>query len=195
MWGQRHGCAGVTDARIIEGVSAPPRVSRRQQWPTTPCECPPHTDTTRSSGSRGRTGSRMATGRANRGTENKLIAGRRPPLPAGIIDPGARSRPAPATPAQWRDTSERRRPNRDPESALGENRCRSLSARNSRWAGTGTTALNLPQYSEMARTADLVDMLELSTDVLDPLATLRLQWCSEPSVHGGKGTRPRPVRG
>ena len=38
--------------------------------------------------------------------------------------------------------------------------------------------------------AVLVDMLEMSTDLLDPLATLRLRWCSEPSVHGGKGTRP-----
>ena len=26
--------------------------------------------------------------------------------------------------------------------------------------------------------------------VLEPLDLLRLKWCSEPSVHGGKGTGP-----
>lgn len=35
----------------------------------------------------------------------------------------------------------------------------------------------------------LVDLLGLPEDkVLDPLELLRLKWCSEPSVHGGKGT-------
>ncbi len=36
----------------------------------------------------------------------------------------------------------------------------------------------------------LVDLLRLPEDVLEPLKVLRLQWCSEPSVHGGKSTPP-----
>lgn len=36
----------------------------------------------------------------------------------------------------------------------------------------------------------LVDLLDLPEDVLEPLRVARLQWCSEPSVHGGKKTRP-----
>ena len=37
----------------------------------------------------------------------------------------------------------------------------------------------------------LVDLLGLPADkVLDALELLRLKWCSEPSVHGGKGTGP-----
>ncbi|MYF69631.1 MAG: hypothetical protein F4053_15750 [Proteobacteria bacterium] len=36
----------------------------------------------------------------------------------------------------------------------------------------------------------LVDVLGLDKDLLGALDTLRLQWCAEPSVHGGKGTRP-----
>lgn len=36
----------------------------------------------------------------------------------------------------------------------------------------------------------LVDLLQLPEDMLEPLALLRRQWCAEPSVHGGKGTRP-----
>lgn len=43
--------------------------------------------------------------------------------------------------------------------------------------------------------AVLVDLLGLPPDVLDPLSHLRLQWCSEPSVHGGKGTRPDATGG
>lgn len=38
--------------------------------------------------------------------------------------------------------------------------------------------------------AVLIDLLDLPEDILEPLHTLRLQWCSEPSVHGGKSTRP-----
>ena len=38
--------------------------------------------------------------------------------------------------------------------------------------------------------AVLCEVLGLSTDVLAPLAVLRAQWCEEPSVHGGKSTRP-----
>ena len=34
--------------------------------------------------------------------------------------------------------------------------------------------------------AVLVDLLDLPEDVLEPLDNLRLQWCAEPSVHGGK---------
>ncbi|MXW42846.1 MAG: hypothetical protein F4138_00535 [Acidimicrobiia bacterium] len=36
----------------------------------------------------------------------------------------------------------------------------------------------------------LCDVLDLPTTILDPLSTLRFQWCAEPSVHGGKKTRP-----
>ena len=38
--------------------------------------------------------------------------------------------------------------------------------------------------------AVLTDLLGLPEDVLEPLALLRRQWCAEPSVHGGKATRP-----
>ncbi len=38
--------------------------------------------------------------------------------------------------------------------------------------------------------AVLVDLLELPRSVLEPLGVLRRQWCAEPTVHGGKGTRP-----
>ena len=36
----------------------------------------------------------------------------------------------------------------------------------------------------------LIDMLGLPRSVLEPLNLLRLKWCSEPSVHGGKKTAP-----
>ena len=36
----------------------------------------------------------------------------------------------------------------------------------------------------------LVDLLGLPEPILEPLDLLRLKWCSEPSVHGGKGTAP-----
>ncbi len=36
----------------------------------------------------------------------------------------------------------------------------------------------------------LIDVLGLDDNLLEGLDTLRLQWCSEPSVHGGKKTRP-----
>ena len=36
----------------------------------------------------------------------------------------------------------------------------------------------------------LVDVLGLDEGLLEALDTLRVQWCTEPSVHGGKGTRP-----
>ena len=37
--------------------------------------------------------------------------------------------------------------------------------------------------------AVLIDLLGLSAELLEPLGVLREQWCSEPSVHGGKGGR------
>ena len=37
--------------------------------------------------------------------------------------------------------------------------------------------------------AVLCGLFDLPEDVLEPLAVLREQWCAEPSVHGGKGTR------
>ena len=38
--------------------------------------------------------------------------------------------------------------------------------------------------------AVLIDLLGLPESILEPLAVLRLQWCAEPTVHGGKSTRP-----
>ena len=38
--------------------------------------------------------------------------------------------------------------------------------------------------------AVLCGLLGLPESILDPLAALRLQWCEEPSVHGGKPTQP-----
>ena len=38
--------------------------------------------------------------------------------------------------------------------------------------------------------AVLCEVLGLPESILDPLATVREQWCAEPSVHGGKATRP-----
>lgn len=38
--------------------------------------------------------------------------------------------------------------------------------------------------------AVLCDLLGLPESILDPLETLRHQWCREPTVHGGKPTRP-----
>lgn len=40
-----------------------------------------------------------------------------------------------------------------------------------------------------------VDVLGLPASILEPLAVLRRQWCAEPSVHGGKSTRPRQAGG
>ena len=42
---------------------------------------------------------------------------------------------------------------------------------------------------ELDRTV-LTELLRLPDDMLGPLDTLRKQWCAEPSVHGGKTTRP-----
>ena len=36
----------------------------------------------------------------------------------------------------------------------------------------------------------LIDLLGLPTSILEPLELLRLKWCLEPSVHGGKRTAP-----
>ena len=38
--------------------------------------------------------------------------------------------------------------------------------------------------------AVLVDLLGLPDDAMEPLDLLRRQWCAEPTVHGGKSTRP-----
>ncbi len=38
--------------------------------------------------------------------------------------------------------------------------------------------------------AVLCDLLGISESILEPLETLREQWCREPTVHGGKRTRP-----
>ncbi len=36
----------------------------------------------------------------------------------------------------------------------------------------------------------LIDLLGFPESILEPLDVLRLKWCSEPSVHGGKSTKP-----
>ena len=41
----------------------------------------------------------------------------------------------------------------------------------------------------------LIDVLGLPTSILEPLDMLRLRWCSEPSVHGGKRTAPEGAGG
>ena len=41
--------------------------------------------------------------------------------------------------------------------------------------------------------AVLVELLQFSEAVLEPLSILRNQWCAEPSVHGGKKTRIIPL--
>ena len=41
----------------------------------------------------------------------------------------------------------------------------------------------------------LIDVLGLPTSILAPLDMLRLSWCSEPSVHGGKRTAPEGAGG
>ena len=33
-------------------------------------------------------------------------------------------------------------------------------------------------------------LIDLPESILEPLDLLRLKWCSEPGVHGGKGTAP-----
>ena len=38
--------------------------------------------------------------------------------------------------------------------------------------------------------AVLCELLRLPETILEPLAVLRAQWCAEPTVHGGKSTRP-----
>ena len=38
--------------------------------------------------------------------------------------------------------------------------------------------------------AAIFNILDLPTDILESLELLRLKWCSEPSVHGGKNTKP-----
>ncbi len=38
--------------------------------------------------------------------------------------------------------------------------------------------------------AVLCDLLSLPESILEPLSLLRRQWCEEPTVHGGKSTRP-----
>ena len=39
--------------------------------------------------------------------------------------------------------------------------------------------------------AMLCDLLGLPESILEPLDVLRRQWCAEPTVHGGKPTRPK----
>ena len=56
-----------------------------------------------------------------------------------------------------------------------------LLAANEAWKDEGRQALDK---------AVLVDLLNQPPDILESLDLLRTKWCSEPSVHGGKKTRP-----
>ena len=38
--------------------------------------------------------------------------------------------------------------------------------------------------------AVFVELLGLSESIMESLSIIRYQWCTEPSVHGGKSTRP-----
>ena len=38
--------------------------------------------------------------------------------------------------------------------------------------------------------AVLCELIGLPESILEPLGVLREQWCAEPTVHGGKSTRP-----
>jgi hypothetical protein len=49
-----------------------------------------------------------------------------------------------------------------------------------------------PTRRELDR-AVLGDLLGVPSLILDSLDVLRTQWCSEPTVHGGKSTRPEPA--
>lgn len=40
----------------------------------------------------------------------------------------------------------------------------------------------------------LMELLQLPEDIIEPFVRLRLQWCAEPSVHGGKRTAPPDSR-
>ncbi len=61
------------------------------------------------------------------------------------------------------------------------------------FAGRDLLPANEAWHDETRQALDravLIDVLDLPEDMLEPLDLLRRQWCAEPSVHGGKGTRP-----
>ncbi len=61
------------------------------------------------------------------------------------------------------------------------------------FAGRDLLPANEAWHDETRQALDravLLDILDLPEDILEPLDLLRRQWCAEPSVHGGKGTRP-----
>lgn len=60
--------------------------------------------------------------------------------------------------------------------------CRALTAGQIAWA------------NDIFDAAILCDLLGLPESILEPLRTLRLAWCEEPTVHGGKSTRPGGTR-
>ena len=47
-----------------------------------------------------------------------------------------------------------------------------------------------PARKELDRRV-LIEMIGMPESVLEPLDLLRLKWCWEPSVHGGKRTAPK----
>ncbi len=61
------------------------------------------------------------------------------------------------------------------------------------FAGRELLPANEAWHDETRQALDravLIEVLGLPEDILEALALLRRQWCAEPSVHGGKGTRP-----
>lgn len=68
------------------------------------------------------------------------------------------------------------------EAVFGTFRSQELLPANEAWRDDVRKALDR---------AVLLDLLGLPEDIMAPLDLLRLQWCAEPSVHGGKSTAPR----
>ena len=69
----------------------------------------------------------------------------------------------------------------------------SLAGTLDRFAARGLLPANEAYQDPVRRELDeavLCGVLGLPESILGPLATVREQWCDEPSVHGGKATRP-----
>ena len=72
-------------------------------------------------------------------------------------------------------------------------RVRPLAREFDRFAGETLLPANEAFRDDTRQAIDravLCNVLGLPESILDPLATLRVQWCTEPSVHGGKHTGP-----
>ena len=79
---------------------------------------------------------------------------------------------------------------------LDTDRIETLAATFDTFAGRRMLPANEARHDAARQELDkavLCDALELPEDILEPLGVLRQQWCAEPSVHGGKSTRPSPT--